>query len=926
MYKPFLLLLISVLFSVLVKSQDLPIVLEVESGNVGSDFNVVNNNDITYVTPSTDYVNSSCPGNETKVITFDVSFAAIGNYDLYVKARVGSNAYGDDSFYFSKSFGSVSSSESDKWYTVNGIVNAGYNVSTDVVDGGESVGTLEWKWINVSEYLNSENPVLFRVDNVTNSLNFSIGSRENGLDIDKIAFGNADLFYTVENLELVSAGSIESNSDGFPDAAYQQVKTFVNPVLSGDHADQTLMRDGGDFYTAGSSFHFNPYIPIYHSTDLVHWEIVSRVVPSNNWGVTDSPSAGVWQGALAKFGGYYWIYYSINSTQYFSKSSSMDGNWSSPVKVTGTTVTGYDNSIFVDDDGVPYMLMKNGKNVNRIQQVDTLTGQLTGSLINCDFINEEGTYSWAEGPTMCKRNGWYYYFIAGNVGGGQYVLRTDSLSDIEDDWEPLGDFFASITDDDATFRAPNHVSQPIQLDDGTWWAVSHSYENKNGDDWSGQGRQGLLHPVVWSLDGKPTGKAPISTPQLAPNLPQSDIPWSLPRSDYFSDNDLDLAWHFLDQSAATNYSLSKKSGWLTLSPGMGTTHILQKEGGHYNAIVTKINVNATSAGEEAGIYLTNGNESITSEIYSGYNGAKVLGFRFNGTTIEIVNPLGNELWLKAERNEHYLSAYYSSNGITWDLIGDTVASTVLDGSQDNYNWWVGTSDGLYANGIQADFDLFVDKDGFSPLPIVGYNNYFGLKRFESGLSESMVNTSDKGGWAMLGGVDLGFADRVPALVQIEASAIEAGQIEIWIDDLENNGTRIATINVGLTESTSSFQNFSANVTGLSGQHDVFLRWSGAANSIQVKTIQFIPDDSYLSAIHDVRYEKNWSLYPNPFCDSFTLENDAIGSIYRLYAIDGKVAESGVLNSNKQNLGAHLQEGSYIFVSDGQKIKVNKLNR
>src|SRR4026207_380819 len=62
-------------------------------------------------------------------------------------------------------------------------------------------------------------------------------------------------------------------------AYYNEVKTYVNPVLPGDHPDPTLLKVGDDFYHCGSSFHFTPYLPIYHSKDLVHWEVISRVVP-----------------------------------------------------------------------------------------------------------------------------------------------------------------------------------------------------------------------------------------------------------------------------------------------------------------------------------------------------------------------------------------------------------------------------------------------------------------------------------------------------------------------------------------------------------------------------------------------------------------------------------------------------------------------
>src|SRR5450759_4337349 len=70
-----------------------------------------------------------------------------------------------------------------------------------------------------------------------------------------------------------------------PDKSYyQQVNTYVNPVLPGDHPDPTLLKVGDDFYHCGSSFHFTPYMPVYHSTDLVHWEVIGRVLPPSKAG------------------------------------------------------------------------------------------------------------------------------------------------------------------------------------------------------------------------------------------------------------------------------------------------------------------------------------------------------------------------------------------------------------------------------------------------------------------------------------------------------------------------------------------------------------------------------------------------------------------------------------------------------------------
>ena len=110
-------------------------------------------------------------------------------------------------------------------------------------------------------------------------------------------------------------------------------KTYTNPVLPGDHPDPTLLKVGNDFYHCGSTFHFTPYMPIYHSTDLVHWEVITRVLPPSKAGwVSDSPSKGIWQGAITYFYGSYWIYFSSGG-QWFCKADSPSGPWTDPVEV-----------------------------------------------------------------------------------------------------------------------------------------------------------------------------------------------------------------------------------------------------------------------------------------------------------------------------------------------------------------------------------------------------------------------------------------------------------------------------------------------------------------------------------------------------------------------------------------------------------------
>jgi xylan 1,4-beta-xylosidase len=647
-------------------------------------------------------------------------------------------------------------------------------------------------------------------------------------------------FYTIAGLVILNMlrASLLMAQDSSDKSNYIQVNTYINPVLPGDHPDPTLLRVGDDFYHSGSSFHFMPFMPVYHSKDLVHWEEIGRVLPPSKAGwVSDRPSTGTWQGAITYFYGSYWIYFSANG-QWFCKADSPYGPWSDPVMVKTNPVTGplgYDNSIFIDDNGKPYMVTKNGQKINRLQALGK-DGQLTDSVINLDWINAKLQYSWAEGPVMCKRNGYYFYFPAGDVSGGQYVLRTKELTADSSKWERLGSFFKPVTDPDVGFRRPNHMSAPVQLADGTWWTLAQSYEKYNGDDWSGTGRQTSLYKVIWEGD-RPWGMTPTTQPVEKPNLPQSGIKWRSVQSDYFDNNTLSACWHFMTKKAAASYSLTNRKGWVRLTPDNDHTHLVQKETDHFYTAVTKVDFNAADTAERAGIYLTNGNQRVFVRLYTGYDRGKKIFFKLDTAVRIIPNQFGNIVWLKIERNEHNLTGYCSSDGEKWISFGSPINSVKLDRAQPNYNSWVGTSVGLFAEGKPADFDFFVCKDGFSSLNLAGYSNYFGIKtiKYESG--KAVTNTTSNGGWLMISGVELG--KQSPSAVELLASSAVKGKIEIWLDDLKD-GNLIAKVPVSLTGGENIMKTFSKSVKNITGQHDVFIKFpEGNKEKIFIKSLRFI---------------------------------------------------------------------------------------
>ncbi|HHX63221.1 MAG TPA: glycoside hydrolase family 43 protein, partial [Epulopiscium sp.] len=130
-----------------------------------------------------------------------------------------------------------------------------------------------------------------------------------------------------------------------------------NPILSGFYPDPSICRVGRDFYLVSSSFAYFPGVPIFHSTDLAHWEQIGNVLDRE----VQCPAEGseISQGIFAptiRFheGIYYMITTNINHGGNFIVTASQpEGPWSDPFYL-GDEAKGIDPSLFFDDDNKCY--------------------------------------------------------------------------------------------------------------------------------------------------------------------------------------------------------------------------------------------------------------------------------------------------------------------------------------------------------------------------------------------------------------------------------------------------------------------------------------------------------------------------------------------------------------------------------------------
>ena len=706
-------------------------------------------------------------------------------------------------------------------------------------------------------------------------------------------------------------------------AGYGQSPSFIsymNPVIPGDHPDCTVTRIGSDFYTAGSSF--NPTPVIYHSTDLVHWEAIAQPVSAAWSNYDDTPGGGCWGGHLVFHNGEYWYYFSRANTMHFVKAPDPKGPWSMPVSVKNPSSLiyglGYDNSLFIDDDNKWYLVVKNGKPNNGIVELGN-DGQPTGLVYDLKWLNPDPSYpySWAEGPVMWKYGGYYYYSFARDLGGGQKVMRSRTLTAEASAWEMLGDFFNENDPNKggSLFTSPNHASPAVMLDDSTSWIIHPLYAK---GEWKGQGRQGLLNQVRYDTNGKPVADYPVNHSFTSPKLSSSSIPWMVPKSDFFTSASLHPEWSFLGYTPASKSSLTERPGWLRLSAKSRAkaTTVIKNDGEHNYALITRLDFNPRSTADEAGIWIIRGDETMFVKLASSLSaaGKKVIVFSFLTARSEVENTVGDTLWFKLLRINHSISAFFGRNGEQWTEVGQAMDISQIDAFSD-YSTFTGTRQGLYVKGSsEAWFDCYIYRDAYSIILADCPANQYGTTRTYNSPGYVLDNI-DVNDWALYAGIEFGQKEykKIPDSLKIVASCATTGsRVEAWLDSLDT-GRKIAECPIGHTGGLRTFQTFTSAVEPVSGRHDLYLKFGGTAGGklFQLRSFQFtartdtstsVPEQPDSVVPEQFRLEQN---YPNPFNPATTIEfslPQTARAILRVFNLRGE--EVAALVDDQLSAGPH----------------------
>ncbi|MBQ8073627.1 MAG: family 43 glycosylhydrolase [Clostridia bacterium] len=325
---------------------------------------------------------------------------------------------------------------------------------------------------------------------------------------------------------------------------------YVNPILRGDYSDPDIIRVGEDFYMISSSFTYVPGIPVLHSRDLVHWELIGYATRRLPFSRYDRPAhrCGTWAPSLRYHQGKFYVYVCLPDEGLLAfTAEDPAGEWECHWVMN---VSGWiDPCPLFEADGTAWLVhgfAASRCGINNILYAhqlspDGLRVLDKGVLVYSGADHGDIT---VEGPKWYRRDGFYWILCpAGGVKPGyQLALRSENR---------FGPYERKIV----LAQGSTPVNGPHQ---GGWVDDGH------GRDWfvhfqdaGVYGRIVHLQPVDWSSGWPVMGNRGEPVPEGDTGLPAFTA--SLPTSDSFQDGP-GLQWQ---------WQANPNPAWFTpLHPGL----------------------------------------------------------------------------------------------------------------------------------------------------------------------------------------------------------------------------------------------------------------------------------------------------------------------------------------------------------------------
>lgn len=485
--------------------------------------------------------------------------------------------------------------------------------------------------------------------------------------------------------------------------------TFRNPILPGFNPDPSICRVGDDYYAVTSSFTWYPGIPVYHSKDLVNWEIIGHGLNRPNMinmdGVNDND--GIWAVTIRYHEGLFYLITTASKCggNFYLTATDPRGPWSDPVWLKDAT--GIDPSLFWDDDGKCYYT-GNSWDFKKswpsqcavwMQELDLKQQKLVGERKVLAYGHANNA-TFAEGPHMYKVNGKYLLLMAEGGSSYNHAVTAHQSKSL---WGP---YVSCVVNPVLSHR---HLGEKyplqglghadlVQTLNGEWYSVVLG--KRMIDGYNPLSRETFLCKVDFenSTPIYNAGHGVVLTEQERPNLPWTPVR-QVAAKDEFDGTGLAPYWYFTRVPQKKWYSVS--NGKLTVQPQsevmdslVNSAMIIRKLTGHIFTATTRLEFQTKKENEQAGLVL-----------YRTANGYYALLKDKSGITL-IKKHLGQKELIKhVPYNNSQVYLHVKANGLKVDFsfgktpddltnIGATQSLEVI--ADNKYNKFNGPGVGVYA--------------------------------------------------------------------------------------------------------------------------------------------------------------------------------------------------------------------------------------
>jgi xylan 1,4-beta-xylosidase len=318
---------------------------------------------------------------------------------------------------------------------------------------------------------------------------------------------------------------------------------YPNPLIPGFNPDPSIVKVGDDYYLATSTFEYLPGIPVYHSKDLIHWELIGHVATRTEQVGPNAPTnLGIWAPTIRYRDGNFYVVVTDamgRGTLIFTATNPA-GPWSDGIV---TDIQGIDPDLAWDENGTPYMtfsgLILDGEEIGThlgIQQarIDLETGKLLEE-VRSIWSGVGGMFP--EAPHLYKIGEYWYLMIAEGGTERGHAVSVARATHIEGPFEAAP--HTPILTARGTIRPVQNTGHAdlFQTPDGGWAMVLLGVRTRGMTrQFSSLGRETFISEITWK-DGWPHAEPVHLNDILEPPVFHDD----------FTSEELNLEWISLRQ-------------------------------------------------------------------------------------------------------------------------------------------------------------------------------------------------------------------------------------------------------------------------------------------------------------------------------------------------------------------------------------------